>query len=105
MVVCRIFFVKLSILNPTSGRCVFFKMVEALEIDELSLEDFDKYFLNTVEQFTDGETVAAKIRKLFYELDTDKNAVVTKDEVKAAVEPVVQIFAQEAQHLIAGLFH
>ena len=86
--------------------CVsFFKMVEALEIDELSLEDFDKYFLNTVEQFTDGETVAANIRKLLYELDTDKNGVVTKDEVKAAVEPVAQIFAEEAQDLIAGLFH
>jgi len=80
-------------------------MVEALEIDELSLEDFDKYFLNTVEQFTDGETVAANIRKLLYELDTDKNGVVTKDEVKAAVEPVAQIFAEEAQDLIAGLFH
>jgi len=80
-------------------------MVEALEIDELRLADVDKYFLNTVEQFADGETVASKIRKLFYELDTDKNGVVTEDEVKAAVEPSAQIFAEEAKDLIAGVFH
>jgi len=80
-------------------------MVEALEIDELSLEDFDKYFLNTVEQFPDSEAVAAKIRKFFYIWDTDKNGVVTKDEVKAAVEPSAQIFAEEAKDLIAGVFH
>jgi len=80
-------------------------MVEALEIDELSLEDFDKYFLNTVEQFPDSEAVAAKIRKLFYIWDTDKNGVVTEDEVKAAVEPSAQIFAEEAKDLISGVFH
>ena len=80
-------------------------MVEALEIDELSLADFEKYFLNTVEQFPDSEAVAANIRKLLYDLDDDKNGVVTEDEVKAAVEPSAQIFAEEAKDLIAGLFH
>ena len=83
----------------------FFKVVEALETDDLSFADFEKHFLNTVEQFPDSEAVPAKIRNLFDIWDTDKNGVVTEDEVKAAVEPSAQIFAEEAKDLISGVFH
>jgi len=80
-------------------------VVEALETDDLSFADFEKHFLNTVEQFPDSEAVAANIRNLFYVWDTDKNGVVTKDEVKAAGEPPAQIFVEKAKDLIADLFH
>jgi len=80
-------------------------MVEAVEVDQLNREDFKNYFLSTVKQFPESEPIAAQLLELFDKLDTDESGVVTKEEVKAAVEALTQIFAEQAKDLMAGLLH
>ena len=80
-------------------------MVEAVEVDQLNREDFKNHFLKTVKQFPESEAIAAQLLELFDKLDTDESGVVTKEEVKAAVEALTQIFAEQAKDLVAGLLH
>jgi len=80
-------------------------MVEAVEVDQLNREDFKNHFLNTVKQFPESEAIVAQLLELFDKLDTNESGVVTKEEVKAAVEALTQIFAKQAKDLMAGLLH
>jgi len=78
-------------------------MVEAVEVDQLNREDFKNHFLNTVKQFPESEAIVAQLLELFDKLDTNESGVVTKEEVKAAVEELTQIFAQQAKDLMAEI--
>ena len=81
----------------------FSKMVEAVEVDQLNREDFKNHFLNTVKQFPESEAIVAQLLELFDKLDTNESGVVTKEEVKAAVEELTQIFAKQAKDLMAEI--
>merc|ERR550534_3094454 len=80
-----------------------FNGVEEVVFKVFAIQLINFHRLNTVKQFPESEAIVAQLLELFDKLDTNESGVVTKEEVKAAVEELTQIFAQQAKDLMAEI--